>query len=376
MTYGLNKTFLSLVLLVIGVFAVTGCRNETKTPAPPAGGKAASSPVAGSAGSPAQAGTAADSQSPTHGVVTDQFASTGKLVVLKVPVPPDPTSPEILLVGDELNIFQEHGILLDFIGVIPAPQNVASVVSGRIDVSPGSHINRTIAGISAGAKILAVAGKTETTERVPHMIGIVSKDSPVKAPADLVGRKVGIPTIGGCNEYTPYAWLDKNGIADAKSKIEVIVMPEKNLEQVLRQGEIDLAMTHKLPEEINRQGEFTVVFSDYDVWAGDGGATPFYFSTDYIKEHPDVVRAFVAAIAETLNWSNDHPYEAREITARRTNQDVVNVSERYYTPNGIIKPETAIVWIDLLTAFGEIKPGLTAEQIYTNEFNPHYRPKL
>ncbi|MDR2140387.1 MAG: ABC transporter substrate-binding protein [Deltaproteobacteria bacterium] len=288
-------------------------------------------------------------------------------------MPSEPTSPDILVVGDDLGIFQKHGLKMDFVGVVPTPQYVAAVVSGRIDVSPGSHINRTIAGISAGAKILAVAGKTETSQRVPHMIGIVPKDSPIKEPADLVGKKIGIPTIGGCNEYTPYAWLDKFGVKDPKTKVEVIVLPEKNLEQVLRQGEIDLAMIHKVPEDIVKQGEFKIVFSDYDIWGSEGGATPFYFSTDYIEKHPDTVKAFVAAVAETMNWANEHPYEARAITARRTNTQVERVYERYFTPNGIIRPETAKVWIDLLTAFGEIKPGITVDQVYTNKFNPYYK---
>jgi ABC-type nitrate/sulfonate/bicarbonate transport system substrate-binding protein len=276
-------------------------------------------------------------------------------------------------VGHELGFFKKRGVELDFVGVIPTTQLVAAVVSGQIDVSHGSHVNRTIAGVSAGAKILAVVAGTETTQRVPHMTAIVPKNSPIKTPQDLLGKKVGLPTIGGCNEYTPYAWLDKNGVSDPKTKIEVTVVAEKNLEQVLRQGEIDLAMMHKIPEEILKKGEFDVVFSDYDVWGPDGGNTPQYFSIQYIKDHPEAVQAFVAAVAETHNWANANPKGAMEITARRTGQDINRIAERFYAPDGLIKPETVEVWIQLLTHFGEIKPGISLDRIYTNEFNPHYQ---
>ncbi|MDR1871142.1 MAG: ABC transporter substrate-binding protein [Deltaproteobacteria bacterium] len=298
-----------------------------------------------------------------------------QLTALKVPFTANPTSPALLEIGDELKIYQKHGLLMDFVGSVPATQEVAAVVSGEIDISQGNHINRTIAGISAGAKVKAIAAKTETTERVPHMIGIVTKTSPIKKPADLVGKKIAIPTLGGCNEYTPYAWLNKFGVPDPKQKVEIIVMPERNIEQALRQGEVDLGMTHKMPEDILRQGEFNVVFSDYDVWKSDGGATPYFVTLKFIQERPEVVKAFVASTAEIINWVNAHPLESRQITAKRsrTNTDVSLISERYYAPNGIIKPETATVWIDLLEEFGEIKPGLTLEQIYTNEFNPHYK---
>ncbi|MDR1578019.1 MAG: ABC transporter substrate-binding protein [Deltaproteobacteria bacterium] len=148
-------------------------------------------------------------------------------------------------------------------GVIPTPQVVAAVVSGQIDTSLPSHINRTIAGISAGAKIKAVVGNTETSQRAPHMIGVVPKNSPIKTATDLVGKKIGVTTIGGCHEYTPYAWLGKNGIENPKTKVEIHVLPLNSIEQALRQGDIDLATLHKVPGEILKEGEFDVVFSDY-----------------------------------------------------------------------------------------------------------------
>jgi ABC-type nitrate/sulfonate/bicarbonate transport system substrate-binding protein len=300
------------------------------------------------------------------------IASVGELRTVRVATPSEPATVEIYLVGDELGIFQKHGIKLDFVGAIPTTQHVAAVVSGQIDADPGRHVNRVIAGIAAGAKVKVVVGKTETTEKSPHMVGIVPKNSSIKGARDLIGKKIGIPTIGGCNEYTPYAWLEKNGIKDPKTKVEFIVLPERNLEQALRQGELDLAMVHNAPDIIAERGEFDIVFSDFEVFGVDGGATPIYFRNEFIKDNPETVRAFVAAVAESLNWSNDNPYESRLITARRCGVSVDRVAKLYFAKDGIIKPETVNIWIDLLTSFGEIKPGLTADQVYTNEFNPYY----
>jgi ABC-type nitrate/sulfonate/bicarbonate transport system substrate-binding protein len=353
--------FIAPLTFAAAIFAwAFGCGDNpgsAEAPIPPAAGKAQSA-----------ANGAASGTDPAK-----RDSSPKQLTVLKVPFPSEPSAPSKILIGDERGEFQKRNLKLDFIGVIPTTQLVAAVVSGQIDVSHGSHINRTIAGISAGAKIKAVVAGTETSKRVPHMIAIVPKNSAIKTPQDLVGKKIGIPTIGGCNEYTPYAWLDKHGIKNPKSKIEVTVIAEKNLEQVLRQGDIDVAMTHKVPEETLKKGEFDIVFSDYDVWGEDGGNTPQYFSLQFIQDHPDVVSQFVAAVADTMNWANANPKEAIEITAKRTNMDVNRLAERYYAPDGIIKPATADVWIKLLTEFGEIKPGITREQIYTNEFNPYYR---
>jgi ABC-type nitrate/sulfonate/bicarbonate transport system substrate-binding protein len=293
-------------------------------------------------------------------------------IVLRASISPDSTTPQTFVVGDELGFYQKRGLKLDIISAIPVTQLVAATVGGQLDVSHGAHINRTIAGISAGAKIISVVANTETTQTFPHMVGVVRRDSNIRKPSDIIGKKVGLSQPGGCHEYTPYAWLEKAGIEDPKNKIQTVSIARSLLEQALRQGDIDMAMLHKTPEEIARADEFDVIYSDYDIWGGDGGATPPYFATQFTKDNPEVVRNFVAATAETLNWMNANIDGAREITARRSNQDISKVSSNYYSPNGIMHPVTAQLWLDLLLRYGEIKPGLTVEQVMTNEFNPNY----
>lgn len=326
-----NSLRLAAMLLVILMLALTGCAKKQANTNTESGGK--------------------------------QFD------VIRVATPSSITSPSMYYVGDELGFFAEQGIKLEYAGIVPSPQLVAAVVAGKLDVG-GAHVNRTVAGISAGAKVKAVAANTETSQAIPHMVGVVTKGSPIKSAQDMVGKKIGIPTIGGCNEYTPYAYMKKQGIADPKSKVEVIVMPEVQLDQALRQGEIDLAMMHKTSDFIKERGEFTVLFSDFDVWETIGGATPAYFSEKFIKEKPDVVKRFVAAVAKTNNWANANPDKAIEITAKRGKVDPKTIKPGYYAKDAVILEETVTVWIDLLTDFNEIKAGIKPEQIYTNEFNP------
>ncbi|MDR0548647.1 MAG: ABC transporter substrate-binding protein [Deltaproteobacteria bacterium] len=278
------------------------------------------------------------------------------------------TSPILFYIGDSLGFFQEYGVKVNVVGVLPAGQLVAAVVSGKLDIG-GAHVNRTIAGISAGASIKAVVASTETSQRIPHMVGITNKNSPIKKSADLVGKKVGLARSGGCHEYTPYAYLKKNGVPDPKNSVEIIILPERILQQALRQGEIDLAMMHRTPEQIEQDGEFDILFSDYDVWGIVGGATPTYFSRDFIKENPEVVRSYVNGMAKTINWANANPYESRRITAERTNTPIDEIHEGLWAKDGIIHKDTVTMWVDLLKEFGEIKNHVEAEQVYTNEFN-------
>ncbi|MDR3349552.1 MAG: ABC transporter substrate-binding protein [Acidaminococcales bacterium] len=298
-----------------------------------------------------------------------------KLSVVRVPKKSGSLTPDIFEVGNSQGFFVKHGIKLEIVGSVPSSQAIAAVVADKVDVTHPSHINRTIAGISAGAKVKAVVGGQETSKRVPHMVGVIRKDSPIKGAKDLLGKKIGITQTGGCHEYTPYAYLQKNGVENPKSKVEIIILPEKQLQQALRQNDLDLIMLHKIPAEIDKDGEFKVLFSDYDIWGTIGGATPLFFSDKFIKSNPETVRNFVAATAETLNWANANPEKAMEISAKAAGGGLKgqDMTEGYYAPDGIIKEETITVWIDLLREFDEIKGDVKASDIYTNEFNPYYK---
>lgn len=292
--------------------------------------------------------------------------------VIRLPTVTSFTGVSTYLIAEELGYVKEANLEFDYVGTVESGQLVASVVAGKIDVG-GAHVNRTIAGINAGAKIRAVVAQSETTEVIPHMTFVTLEDSPIKSFHDILGKKLGISAFGGCNEYTTYAYLAKQGIENPKGKFENVVAPETKLEQALKQGEVDLIGLHENPDTIIKRGNLKILYSDYDIWEDEGGATPLYFSEKFIKEKPDVVQRFVEVIAKTNDFINANPDRAREITAAKGNVPIENVRPRYMAPHGEIKPETVQVWIDLLEEFGEIKPGLKPEDIYTDEF---FKPLL
>jgi len=303
---------------------------------------------------------------------TGEGANGKKYDEIRVPTPADITSTVLYWVGEELGFFEEQGIKLNYVGVVPPGQLVASVVAGKIDVG-GAHVNRTIAGISAGAKIKAVVAQSETSEEIPHHTYITRKNSPIKGPLDVLGKKLAISAYGGCNEYIPYGYIRTGGVQDPRGQINIIIMPETLMEQALRQGDVDIAGFNRLPADLKKSSEFDYLFSDFEPWGTIAGGTPLYFSEKFIGEKPDVVKRFVAAMAKTINWQNENKQKATEITAKRANIDPKKVQIRYFAPDGLITDDSVTVWIDLLTEFGEIKSGIKPAQIYTNEFNPNLK---
>jgi len=280
--------------------------------------------------------------------------------------------------AEDLGFMAEENLAFEYVGVVPSGQLVASVVAGKLDIG-GAHINRTIAGISAGAKVTAVVAGSETLKDVPHMSYMVLNNSPLRRGKDLLGAKIGLSQPGGCHEYTPYGWMIQDSILKPKGKYHIVLTPVANLEQVLRQGNVDVVGIHSNPDLLISHGGIRTLFTDYDIWQNKGGNTPNYFSNKFIAEHPDVVQRYVRVYVKVIDWNNSHPNEGRELTFARAKKEKIPVLKDefrwiYYAPHGIIKKETVDVWFNILKDMGDVKPSVKAQDIYTNKFNPYWKP--
>ncbi len=289
---------------------------------------------------------------------------------------PTPTSVSVLHIAEKKGFFREARIKPEFVGIVESGKQVPYVLAGKLDVG-GAHVNRTIAAKSNGAKVTAVVAQSETKKNFPHMTFAVLKDSPIKSAKDLVGKKYGTSAYGGCMEYTPYDYMRlKGGVADPKGQVEVVIIPPGQEVQALKQKLVDVISLSAYPKYVYKtEPGLRHLFIDYDVWGEVGGATPLYFSDEFIKKNPDVVRRFVGAIAKTNNWINSHLDEAKEITSKDYKIPKEKINAMYYAKDGIIKDNSIQLWIEALNYYKEIKPGIKAADIYTNEFNPYYKKK-
>ncbi len=314
------------------------------------------------------AGCSGSNQEPRQ-VVSD---SGKKLDMVKLLSPYPTAVANVYIIAEKLGFFEVAGIKGEFVGELPQnTQLVAAVVAGHVDVG-GKHVNSTISGVDAGAKVKMVVGGSVTTKEQPHMVYVVKKDSPIQKPEDLIGKKIGISAYGGCTEYTPLEYLRlKAGITDPKGKFEIVIAPEANLEQVLLKGDADVVGLHVSPKYIATQPDLRILFTDYDVWEGRAGACPAYFSEKFIQENPDVVKRFVGAVAKANNWVNANQDKALEIIAEELKVDKLKVQAYYYAEDGIISEDSVQVWIDILNYYGDLKTDIKASDVYTNEFNPN-----
>ncbi len=344
--------YFSLFVLVFSLLlGITGCGGKSLTEA--------GASVNGNS-------TVSPSEEASAGVDESEFD------VVRVPSSSNPLGVDSISLAEELGFFKDERIKIKRAGVIPFGEIIPSLTSGKLDFGSG-HINRVIAAVAAGAKVKAVAANTLTTREKPHMSFVVREDSPIKLPGDIIGKKIAIMAYGGCNEYTPYEYLKKNGIDSPKGKFKIVTVPAGKEEQTLRQGLVDIAGTHDDPANLLARGGVRVIFTDYDIWEDEGGQAPYFASEEFIKENPDLVKRFVTVIARINKWINENQQKAIELNAKIYKVDPAKVRVNYFVSDAVIKDETVRLWIDILKGYNDLKRDVSPDEVYTNEYNPNYK---
>jgi ABC-type nitrate/sulfonate/bicarbonate transport system substrate-binding protein len=271
-------------------------------------------------------------------------------------------------------------VKLKWIGnTISGPQDIQSATTGDTDF--GGAFNGAIIKLkAAGAPIRAVVGYYGIDSQTYGGFYVLD-GSPIRSARDLIGKKVGMNTLGAHYEAVLRTYLRRNGLTEDEVKqVTEVVVPPVNTEQSLRQGQLDVAVLGgPLRDKALTRGGIHPLFSDYDL-LGRFTAGSYVFRTEFIKRNPDTVRTFVNGVAKAIEWTKSRPREAviaeftKIVKSRGRNEDTGQLqfwkSTGVAGTGGLIADNEFQTWIDWLRDDGELKKPVTPADLYTNEFNP------
>jgi ABC-type nitrate/sulfonate/bicarbonate transport system substrate-binding protein len=275
-------------------------------------------------------------------------------------------------------------VKLKWIGnTISGPQDIQAATTGDTDF--GGAFNGAIVKLAAAkAPITAVVGYYGSN-KTTNMSFFVLDGSPIKTARDLIGKKIGVNTLGAHAEAVTKTYLARNGLTDAEIKqVELVVVPPVNTEQSLRQKQIDVAaLSQTLRDKAIERGGIHALFTDYDL-LGEFTAGSYVFRDDFIKKNPTTVRTFVSGVGKAIEWARTQPRDV--VVARFTdiirkrgrNEDATLVtfwkSYGVAGKGGVIADAEFATWIEWLDREGELKgKQVAAKDVYTNDYNA-YRP--
>lgn len=209
-----------------------------------------------------------------------------------------------LAFGIKQGIFAKNGIDAQPVDLGGASKIYQAMIAGSIDMSlaAGTDIPFIMKGVpETGVGALAIT---------PALLGIVVPwNSPIHSLADLKGKKVGVSTVGSLTEWVAFEAAAKGGLTP--NDITIVTDGSTDAPQVaaLVTGQVDaqvsaVALGWNLEEQ--KKGRLLASASDF---VGPFLLNAIYARNDFLKQHPDAVRAFLKGWYETVNFMATHRAE-------------------------------------------------------------------
>ena len=212
--------------------------------------------------------------------------------------------------------FKARGV--DITGILTSTGGGTSVRNTLAGDLPFGEVSLAAAvqAVNAGQPIVIIGAGVRS---VGDIGWIAKKGSPLHGVKSLAGKRVAFTSPGSVTNMLILMALRDAGMT-AK---DVTLVPAggvgANLSAVVN-GAVDAAMTGE-PIWSENTDKVQAVFWVRDVMSADIMQTVLVTTTDFAKEHPDVLRNLIAARREGVAFVQQHPDEAAEITARAYNGD-------------------------------------------------------
>jgi ABC-type nitrate/sulfonate/bicarbonate transport system substrate-binding protein len=271
---------------------------------------------------------------------------------------------------------------LNWIGdTTSGPQSIQNAATGQTDF--GGAFNGAVLKLAAAdSPITSVIGYYGSDKETFNGYYVLD-GSPITSARDLIGKKVGMNTLGAHHEFLVREWLAREGLTpDEIKQVELTVVPPVNTEQALRQGQIDVGTLGSVfRDKAVERGGIRPLFTDESIF-GSFTYGSLLFRDDFIAKNKDAVADFVQGTARAIRWTQTTPRDDviakfRDIITKRGRNETTDLVGYWKTPGvagpgGVITDKEIQTWIDWLVRNGELEDGkLTPADVYTNEYNPY-----
>jgi NitT/TauT family transport system substrate-binding protein len=186
------------------------------------------------------------------------------------------------------------------------PAAIEALNAGAIDatyIGPNPAINSYVK--SKGESISIIAGAASGGAQL-----VVKPE--ITTAADLKGKKLATPQLGGTQDVALRAWLGQHGYqTSTDGSGDVAINPTENAQtlKLFQDGKLDGAW---LPEpwasRLVLQAGAKVLVDEKDLWEkGEFITTVLIVNKKFAAEHPDTVKALLKGHVESVDWLNAAP---------------------------------------------------------------------
>ena len=273
-------------------------------------------------------------------------------------------------IADAKGFFQKHGLKVHFTGYLANINDiVTNVASGNFPFAC-QHASTLAVGISNGYPIKAVAAGWGTSAEKPMLRFLTLKDSGINTLDDIRGHKIAIPTP------KELEWLEaKDKLHLADGDVDETIISYEKMDGALLSRQVDVLMLiNPFSDRLLMNENVKQIGTLVDIVGEEKGWPQQFVNTEFLKKNPDIVKRYVAAIADANDWARANPEEAGLVIAKAL--DVDPSQGALYNPvfpeHALIDKADAELWVRISGKYGLLARPVSLDELYTNEYNPYY----
>ena len=217
-------------------------------------------------------------------------------------------------VAKDQGLFEKHGIDATMTNVAISASMPPALLAGNIDIGITSPTGILIA-TEGGLDLIGICASNRLLPSNPRIQFVTGPNFHMAAPADLKGRKIGIPGLYSSIEVMFRKWAADRGVPP--EQLTLVEVPLPQMADVLRTGAVDgVTAIEPVVTRILRNLPGTTGFDYVKDLSPDALGAMWMSTRPWAEAHRDAVARFIAAYQEAIAWIGDNPEAARKIEAK------------------------------------------------------------
>jgi NitT/TauT family transport system substrate-binding protein len=223
---------------------------------------------------------------------------------------------EPLYIAQDQGFFKDEGLNVTIKeGAQDTSQNAPSVINGEAQLAM-TDSSGFIKGAASGLPIQIVADLQASTTSAPPSDGlIVAKNSPIKSFADVGGKTIALPALGGTLEFICDYSAEQAGVDP--STIKYVSLPLTSLNDAVQKGQVDAAYVFATFLDAAKASGMRAIGVGTNALPGLPQALLFA-NTSWLKGNADTAKKFVAAVTKAVDYANKNPGAVRAVDTKYT----------------------------------------------------------
>jgi NitT/TauT family transport system substrate-binding protein len=239
---------------------------------------------------------------------------------------------EPLYIAQEQGFFKAQGLDVTITpGAQDTSQNAPSVVRGDAQFAM-TDSSGFIKATAQGLPVQLVSDlQASTTDAVfPPSDGLIVKPGgSIKSFADVAGKTIALPALGGTLQYICMYSAEKAG-ADP-SKIKFVSLPLPSLVDSVKKGKVDGAYVFATFLDGAKADGLTAIGDGTNNLPGLPQALLFG-STPWLAKNGATAKKFQTAVAQAIDYANGHPDAVRAVDTKYTQLPAAYIAGRKIQP--------------------------------------------